>query len=42
MIKGFYLRHGKGVDTDGGSDRDFNDLVVGLDFTGASGHRWLV
>jgi hypothetical protein len=25
----------------GGGDRDYNDLVVGLDFTSASGHRWL-
>jgi hypothetical protein len=29
-------------DTKGGGDRDFNDLVVGLDFTSASGHGWLV
>lgn len=29
-------------DTRGGGDRDFNDLVVGLDFTSASGHGWLV
>ena len=28
-------------DTRGGGDRDFNDLVVGLDFTSASGHGWL-
>jgi len=28
-------------DTKGGGDRDFNDLVVGLDFTSASGHGWL-
>jgi hypothetical protein len=26
----------------GGGDRDFNDLIVGLDFTSASGHGWLV
>lgn len=26
----------------GGGDRDYNDLVVGLDFTSASGHGWLV
>ena len=24
------------------SDRDFNDLIVGVDFTSASGHRYLV
>lgn len=29
-------------DTRGGGDRDFNDLIVGLDFTSASGHGWLV
>jgi hypothetical protein len=29
-------------DTYGGGDRDFNDLVVQLDFTSASGHGWLV
>jgi hypothetical protein len=29
-------------DTKGGGDHDFNDLVVGLDFTSASGHGWLV
>ena len=28
-------------DTKGGGDRDFNDLVVGLDFTSAAGHGWL-
>jgi hypothetical protein len=28
-------------DTYGGGDRDYNDLVVGLDFTSASGHGWL-
>jgi hypothetical protein len=28
-------------DTFGGGDRDYNDLVVGLDFTSASGHGWL-
>ena len=26
----------------GGGDRDYNDLVVQLDFTSASGHGWLV
>lgn len=26
----------------GGGDQDFNDLVVGVDFTSASGHGWLV
>lgn len=29
-------------DTQGGGDHDFNDLVVQLDFTSASGHGWLV
>ncbi|MGD9879090.1 MAG: DUF4114 domain-containing protein [Reyranella sp.] len=29
-------------DTKGGGDRDYNDLVVGLDFTSAYGHGWLV
>ncbi|MCA0303075.1 MAG: hypothetical protein LCH95_11800 [Proteobacteria bacterium] len=29
-------------DTWGGGDRDFNDLIVQLDFTSASGHGWLV
>jgi len=29
-------------DTLGGGDRDFNDLVVQLDFTSASGRGWLV
>jgi len=29
-------------DTRGGGDRDFNDLIVQLDFTSASGHGWLV
>ncbi|MBI2741119.1 MAG: hypothetical protein HYX38_31870 [Rhodospirillales bacterium] len=29
-------------DTYGGGDRDYNDLVVQLDFTSASGHHWLV
>ncbi|CAN5776755.1 hypothetical protein BH11PSE3_BH11PSE3_39070 [soil metagenome] len=29
-------------DTKGGGDRDYNDLIVGLDFTSASGHGWLV
>lgn len=28
-------------DTSGGGDRDFNDLIVGLDFTSTAGHRWL-
>ena len=28
-------------DTFGGGDRDFNDLVVQLDFTSAHGHGWL-
>ena len=28
-------------DTYGGGDHDYNDLVVGLDFTSASGHGWL-
>ena len=28
-------------DTPGGGDHDYNDLVVGLDFTSASGHGWL-
>jgi hypothetical protein len=28
-------------DTLGGGDRDYNDLVVQLDFTSASGHGWL-
>jgi hypothetical protein len=26
----------------GGGDRDFNDLIVQLDFTSASGHGWLI
>ena len=26
----------------GGGDRDFNDLIVQLDFTGGSGHGWLI
>ncbi|MGD9881163.1 MAG: hypothetical protein AB7U95_13610 [Reyranella sp.] len=29
-------------DTSGGGDRDYNDLVVGLDFTSTFGHAWLV
>lgn len=29
-------------DLHGGGDRDFNDLVLQLDFTSASGHGWLV
>jgi hypothetical protein len=29
-------------DTFGGGDRDFNDLIVQLDFTSASGHGWLI
>jgi hypothetical protein len=28
-------------DTAGGGDRDYNDLVVGLDFTSAYGRGWL-
>src|SRR5262249_38157246 len=28
-------------DLPGGGDHDFNDLIVGLDFTSASGHGWL-
>jgi len=28
-------------DTYGGGDHDYNDLIVGLDFTSASGHGWL-
>ena len=28
-------------DTFGGGDRDFNDLVVQIDFTSTSGHGWL-
>jgi hypothetical protein len=28
-------------DTYAGGDRDFNDLIVGFDFTSASGHGWL-
>ena len=28
-------------DTSGGGDRDYNDLVVGLDFTSTFGHAWL-
>jgi len=28
-------------DTRGGGDRDFNDLVVQLDFTSSAGHGWL-
>jgi len=27
--------------TFGGGDRDFNDTIVGLDFTSASGSGWL-
>jgi hypothetical protein len=26
----------------GGGDRDFNDLIIGLDFTSAAGQGWLV
>ena len=29
-------------DTRGGGDRDYNDLIVGIDFTSASGNGWLV
>jgi hypothetical protein len=29
-------------DTFGGGDRDFNDLIVQLDFTSAAGHGWLI
>jgi hypothetical protein len=29
-------------DTLGGGDRDFNDLIVQLDFTSSSGHGWLM
>ena len=29
-------------DQHGGGDRDFNDLMVQLDFTSASGHGWLI
>ena len=29
-------------DIKGGGDRDYNDLIVGVDFTSASGHGWLV
>ena len=29
-------------DQHGGGDRDYNDLIVQLDFTSASGHGWLV
>jgi len=29
-------------DTFGGGDRDFNDLIVQLDFTSTSGHGWLI
>jgi hypothetical protein len=29
-------------DTLGGGDRDYNDLIVGIDFTSASGNGWLV
>ena len=28
-------------DTRGGGDHDYNDLIVGLDFTSAAGHGWL-
>jgi hypothetical protein len=28
-------------DTYGGGDRDYNDLVVQLDFTSKSGHGWI-
>ena len=29
-------------DTRGGGDHDYNDLIVGLDFTSAAGHGWLM
>jgi len=29
-------------DTRGGGDRDYNDMIVQLDFTSASGSGWLV
>ncbi|HEV7546512.1 MAG TPA: DUF4114 domain-containing protein, partial [Reyranella sp.] len=29
-------------DTYGGGDHDYNDLIVQIDFTSASGHGWLV
>jgi hypothetical protein len=29
-------------DTYGGGDHDFNDMIVQVDFTSASGHGWLV
>jgi len=29
-------------DQHGGGDRDFNDVIVGLDFTSAAGHGWTV
>jgi hypothetical protein len=28
-------------DTYGGGDRDYNDLIVQLDFTSAAGHGWI-
>lgn len=28
-------------DMNGGGDFDYNDLIVGLDFTSASGNGWL-
>lgn len=28
-------------DMPGGGDRDFDDLIVGIDFTSAAGHGWL-
>jgi hypothetical protein len=28
-------------DTYGGGDHDYNDLIVGIDFTSTSGHGWL-
>jgi len=28
-------------DLPGGGDKDYNDLIVGIDFTSASGHGWL-
>ena len=28
-------------DTYGGGDHDYNDLIVGIDFTSTAGHGWL-
>ena len=49
MVNGQYVGHlwNYGLntwgweDTYGGGDRDYNDLIVQLDFTSASGHGWL-